>query len=366
MAKNITHHNHTEEGLRLLKVFIEENHVACFTAEHWTAITDVLLRVFESLIPPKSLGDYVEVVPPDHLNPSPSTTSLEQQKLSGSDLNLSIIFPSQQSNSRGAAVEDKRPTANEAHEIALLTRRCAMQHLFLLFLKALTVDSEAERSILGPHSRLGFGAFKTILLILLRAYEFAVSFNGNMPLRLTMVKHRLADSAESVVLNQQENGSLFILTGMLFELYTAALTLKGQVWPMLETAEVQEEVALQYLKISEVALQRYVELKLPNRLYRKVGKSWTELGLRILRQWIAINRLASEHDVSSLNQPLLVMAHTSIETQIAIALELCTSSERTSSVTMAAKEFVSATVCRLVGCQLTLLRDSLSEGDCDK
>lgn len=360
--------NHTEEGLGLLRQLIEDNHVECFSTDHWMAITETLMRIFESLIPTKSLNEYVEGVP-EALKLSPSTLSLDDLKISGSDLNLSAIFPQQQSNRGEATSHSQQTIVHDPHEIHLLARRCSIQLLFLNMLRAITVECEPEESIIGPNSTLGFSSLKTILLMLLRAYEFAVSFNGNIGLRATIVKHRLAESIELVVLNQQESGTLSLLTGLLFDLYRAALTFEPKVIAIMELPVVQEEVALQYLKISEVALQRYVELKLPNRLRRKAGRSWADLGHRILRHWIALNKLYCEPP-STLNHDLLIMGHKSIEMQIAIALELCTCSERTSPVAMSAKEFVSATVYRLASSQLAVLTEGRHDGhgdcDCDK
>lgn len=343
MAISIETDRYTEEGLDLLQTLILNNHIQHFTTHHWDLVTDLFLRIYKALIPEQNFEDFLEegeqgsVLPP---RPSKSTASLDQMEKS--DLSMSSVF----SNETAKASEGKRERVGPA-KVALLARQCSMQLLLLRRFREMIINGDTSTSIVGPNSTMTFSALKRFLHICLRAYEFALSFNSNVPLRKVMLKHQLADSLDTVVLNQQESGSLLLLCDILYSFYLKGLkSEKGSLLGSLQRDKTTLlELSKRYFEISQVAIQRYIELRQPNILHRKIGRSWVEMTTRILRQWNSLGDLYGTGE--DLDVDLLLLGEGHVEVQMTVVVELVSVGDRAAPVASAAKECLLASLCRL-------------------
>ena len=241
-----------------------------------------------------------------------------------------------------------------------------MQLLLLRGLREILIsgDQLLTAGVVGPKSTISFEALKRLLHLCLQAYEFALSFNSNVPLRRTMLRHQLADSLDTVVLNQQESGSLLLLCEVLHSIYLRGIKAEGEGGTELlpkclgRDRTALGELCRRYFEISQVAIQRYIELRQPNSLHRKIGRSWVEMAGKILRQWRHLDELYGRGE--DLDVDLLRLGEGSVEVQLTIVAELVSIGDRAAPVVLAAKEYLLAGLGRLTRHRLDTLGFAMS------
>ncbi|PJF19480.1 Sec7p [Paramicrosporidium saccamoebae] len=314
----------TDLGLQLIKELIIPNHEKCFTARHWSLMIETLQRVYESYSP----GDLFEITAlAEEENPTDNAEQAIQFDVSMSA--TSVTFP-----------ERYRPVRRELTNLQILAKQCTAQLMLLDLFKEIT--TKAEDSILSPASSISFDSVNSFLGLILRLYEFALAFNGNLPLRQMMVNAGIGANLEELVLTRQETGSLSLLVGILFEFYDRGLKKGEQLTCLYESSDALRELAQRYFKISTVALQRCVEMRLPNAARKRISKSWNEVASTVLRQWSSISQSLDLRNKGS-NTELYNIGERMVETQLSVALEFCLLMDRNHHAFEEAKEFVMTT-----------------------
>lgn len=362
MAAEISRDNLCEDALLLLQRFITENHGRRFTSRHWIMALESLNRIYDYFVPLQELDDFVDATEKEKYASKPHQGSKSSSPKSNKDsppleevnhpyegkaeLSMSSVFPQRESEYGKANLEVELQSERGIH-LNQLAKQCTLQLRLLVCLRELTTKSASpEQSILAQTSTIPLPALKSLLHLILRLYEFAEKFNGNLALRSTMVKHKLAENIELLVLNHQEYGSLSLLIDILHSIHLQSI--KGIV-PLSCLAEVSVEMSQTYYDVSKVALQRFLLLRQPNQLCRRIGRSWVEMASRILRQWRLINDIFANYPTMNQEDPrrqLILGGEKMSEMQISIALELCLL-DHSSSVSSAAKEFILAVTSRL-------------------
>jgi hypothetical protein len=331
----------TDGGLNLMEKLILNNHQKHFGARHWTAVTDAAVHIFEVYLP----GNLDELVAKITSHPA-SPALLPHAETNASTATIS--FPANLHDGVNGAIL----RAAEPIGIHLVARQCSLQLLFLDLMRSLLIKTPGQ-SIMGPDSTIPVASLNYLLGLLLRSYEFAISFNANMPLREVMVHTGFAKTVEELVLNRQETGAILLLVESLFSLYRRGL-LNGDLFSTLrEDHSALTDMATRLFEVSITALRRFVELRLPNETRRRTGKAWTEVVSTVLSQWRTLVDILD--DKSKKDQALAIVAERSFETQIVIALEVFAVADKASTVVLMAREFVLAATGRLARLRLATL-----------
>jgi hypothetical protein len=311
----------TDLGLRLIKELISPNHEKCFTARHWSLIMETLQRVYESYSP----SDLFEITAlAEEENPADNAEKAIQFDVSMSA--TSITFP-----------ERYRPQRRESTSLQILAKQCTAQLMLLDLFKEITI--KAEESILSPASSISFDSANSLLGLILRLYEFATSFNGNLPLRQVMINAGIGANLEELILTRQETGSLSLLLDILFEFYDRGLKKGEQLTCLYESSDALCGLAQRYFEVSTVALRRCIEMRIPNATRKRISKSWNELASAVLRQWSSISQSLELRNKGS-NVELCNIGEKMMDTQLSVALEFCLLMDRNHHAFEEAKEFV--------------------------
>ena len=334
MAMTIGNSALTEGGLDLLVQLIADNHQGHFADRHWSVITEALVRIFELYLPTNSLDEAAAKA-----SSHPASPAL----LPYADTNAStatISFPAElQEGVNGAVLRTAEPTG-----IHLIARQCSLQLLFLELMRALLVKSP-ESSIIGPGSTLPVASLNHLMGLLLRSYEFALSFNANLLLRETMVQAGFAKTVEELVLNRQETGAVLLSIEALFLLYRQGLHTSDQLPALANDRDALLGLTARYFDVSTAALRRYVELRLPNKVRRRTGRAWSEVVSLVLSQWRMLVDILD--DKSEKDKDLSLAAEKNVERQMAVALEVFAAVDRASPIVASAREFILASTGRL-------------------
>lgn len=333
-----------EYGIKLTTHLILNNHEKIFRLKEWKLVTDAVVKTFEYYTP-EDLTAVAQVNEEEDESYQSSVSSIPTslESIARADTNNSMASINFPANSK---LGYKRSVDN-IDALSKIARKCSMQLLFLDMINDLAIRCGDEKCMFGANSFLDITNAKRWLEILLRSYEVAFSFNANIQLRETMVKAGFAENLELLVLIKQETLALIFAIEIYHKIFMASLKGIALLPALVEDEGGKKELAQRYLELSTLALQRYVEMKQPNSIFPRPGKSWKSLTANVLVQWRQTVDVLFNTSICQ-NFTLQRLAFDQLKTKVALGLEIYRVADANSSVLEAARELISVTTSKLL------------------